>query len=81
MMTTILIAVALVLCYLLAHERFSRATSMLAVAGVALGSPVLWYFVGSADDSARVRLLLGSIAAYGWVRAARDASPRSPRRP
>ena len=79
MMTTILIAVALVLCYLLARERFSRATSMLAVAGVALGSPVLWYFVGSADDSARVRLLLGSIAAYGWVRAARDASPRATR--
>jgi hypothetical protein len=79
MMATILIAVALVFCYLLARERFSRATSMLAVAGVGVGSPVLWYFVGSADGSAPVRLVLGSIAAYGWVRASRGASPRATR--
>ncbi len=78
-MTTTLIAVALVCCYLLARERFSRATSMLAVAGVALGSPVLWYLSGSADDSAPVRLVLGSLAAFGWVRAARGASPRATR--
>jgi hypothetical protein len=32
--------------------------------------------VGSADESAPVRVVLGSIAAYGWVRAARGASPR-----
>lgn len=79
MLTTTLIVAAMVCCYLLARERFSRATSALAVAGVAVGSPVLWYFVGSADDSAPVRLVLGSIAAYGWVRAARGASPRAMR--
>jgi hypothetical protein len=79
MLTATLIVVALVCCYLLARERFSRATSLLAVVGVALGSPVLWYFAGSADDSAPVRLVLGSIAAYGWVRAARGASPRATR--
>jgi hypothetical protein len=79
MLTTTLIVAALVCCYLLARERFSRATSLLAVSGVALGSPVLWYLIGSADGSAAARLVLGSIAGYGWVRAARGASPRATR--
>jgi hypothetical protein len=77
--TTTLILVALVCCYLLARERFSGTTSLLAVAGVAFGSPVLWYLLGSADRSASVRLALGTVAAYGWVRAARGASPRATR--
>ena len=45
------VAVALVLCYLLARERFGRATSLLAVAGVGLGSPVLWLLAGPAAPS------------------------------
>jgi hypothetical protein len=66
--------VALALCYLLARERFARATSMLAVAGLALGSPVLWLLAGPADPAAAARLVAGSLAAYAWVRSARGAS-------
>jgi hypothetical protein len=73
-MTTALILIALVLCHLLARERFDRPTSALAVLGVGAGSPVFWYAMGSADDSGALRLVLGSAAAYGWVRASRGAS-------
>jgi hypothetical protein len=66
---------ALVICYLLARERFGVATSALAVIGVFAGSSVLWYLVGSAEHSGPVRLVLGSAAAYAWVRAARGVSP------
>ena len=37
---------ALMLCYLLVRERFSAATSALAVVGGAAGSPVLWIPAG-----------------------------------
>jgi hypothetical protein len=75
LMATGLILLGLVCCYLLARERFGRTSSTLAVLGVGAGSPVLWYLMGSLDGSAPIRLALGSIAAYGWVRAARGASP------
>ena len=74
MIVTTCAALALVLCYLLARERFGRATSLLAVAGVGLGSPVLWLFAGPADTTAPVRLVAGALAAYAWVRSAREAS-------
>jgi hypothetical protein len=69
--------VALALCHLLARERFGRATSLLAVAGVGLGSPVLWLLAGPVETGAAVRLVAGALAAYGWVRSARGASTPS----
>jgi hypothetical protein len=79
MASTALILIALVFCYLLVRERFDRSASLLAVVGVAAGSPVLWYLQGSLDGSAPIRLVLGSAGAYAWVRAARGASPPAAR--
>ena len=74
MIVTTCVALGLVLSYLLARERFGRATSLLAVCGVSLGSPVLWLLAGPADTAASVRLVTGALAAYGWVRSARGGS-------
>ena len=71
------VAVALVLCYLLARERFSRTTCLLAVAGAGLGSPMLWLLFGPPDDAAVVRLVAGALAAWLWVRSARGTSTPS----
>ncbi|MEO5819303.1 MAG: hypothetical protein ABIT71_02260 [Vicinamibacteraceae bacterium] len=74
MIAILSVLAALVLCYLLARERFGRATSALAALGVFAGSSVAWYLDGAAEQSGPVRLLLGSAAAYGWVRASRGLS-------
>ena len=71
MIVTTCVALALVLSYLLARERSGRAASLLAVAGVGLGSPVLWLVAGPANTGAAVRLVAGALVAYGWVRSAR----------
>ncbi len=71
MIVTTCVALALVLSYLLARERFGRATSLLAVAGVGLGLPVLWLVAGPANTGAAARLVAGALVAYGWVRSAR----------
>ena len=73
-MAIALILLALVLCHLVARERFGRATSLLAVAGVGLGSPVLWLPFGPADSVAALRLAAGALAAWLWVRSARGTS-------
>jgi hypothetical protein len=65
---------ALVVCYLLARERFGRATSALATLGVVLASPLGWNLASWGDLSAAARLLFGSVAAYAWIRISRDAS-------
>jgi hypothetical protein len=73
-MAIALILLALVLCHLLARERFGRATSLLAVAGVGMGSPVLWLALGPPDSTAPLRLAAGALAAWLWVRSARGTS-------
>ena len=73
-MAIALILLALVLCHLVARERFGRATSLLAVAGVGLGSPVLWLALGPPDSTAPLRLAAGALAAWLWVRSARGTS-------
>ena len=44
------------------------------MAGVGLGSPVLWLPFGPADIAAAVRLAAGALVAFAWVRSARGAS-------
>ena len=64
---------ALVVCYLVARERFGAATSALATVGVGLASPIGWSLLAG-DLSSSARLLFGAVAAYAWIRMARDAS-------
>src|SRR5688572_4002599 len=76
-MTDILLTVAgVAMCYLLARERFAAAPAAIATLGVAAGSGVLWYATGSDDPAATFRFAAASVAAYGWVRAARGRSTR-----
>jgi hypothetical protein len=77
-MTAVLLTLAsLAVCYLVARERFAAAPAAIATVGVGAGSGVLWYAVGGAGPAATVRLAVGALAAYGWVRAARGRSPRA----
>jgi hypothetical protein len=66
---------ALALCYLLARERFGTATAVIAVLGVAAGSPVLWHPFGAPAIGASASLSAGALGAYAWVRASRGARP------
>jgi hypothetical protein len=65
---------AFALCYRLARERFAPATSLLAVLGVWVGSPIGWALVSSGDLPFAARLLFGSVSAWVWMRMAREAS-------
>lgn len=76
MMATLLALAGLIACYLLARQRFAVAPAAMATLGVGAGSGVFWYASGSDDPYATVRLAVGSLAAYGWVRASRGRPPR-----
>jgi hypothetical protein len=68
---------ALVLCYLVARERFGAATSGWAALRTFLGSPIGWNVARWGEPPLAARLLFGSVAAYAWVRGARGAPDRT----
>jgi hypothetical protein len=76
MIAIALLAVALLLCYLLARERFDATPSVIATVGIALGSGVAWSVCHSGDSTGPLRVLLGSVVAVGWMRAARGRPER-----
>ena len=76
MIAIVLIGAGLVLCYRLAREHFDRIPSAIATLGVAAGSGVAWSVSGSGDTAGPLRVLLGSLAAFAWMRAARGRPDR-----
>jgi hypothetical protein len=76
MIAVVLTVGALVLCYRLARERFDGVPSAIATLGVAGGSGVAWAVSGSEDASGALRVLLGSVVAFAWMRAARGRPDR-----